>query len=310
MQMRRYPLRPPAPGVYRDVPMETYHQWAAISASMLKQAGGRLRSFRYWLNEDPEAPGAKMRMGTGLHAVVLEPERAREAVVEVPGLKPGSPAHRWQEAAEGRPGRHILPEGGYGVVSAMAERLRATARLGDVIDACRDRELSLVYDDPRVGCAMLRCRIDAVLRSDEVVGGGPLPGKWAHYHEAGDVIIDVKGTRSCEDGVFSGDVYRLGYHVAAALYRRIYEGVVGRKVSAVVLAACEWDRPHETVAYVVGEDFEAIGRAEADEILRAITRAAVTGNWSDDEVVDLVDMEPPGWVVRRFEDGRKFGGGR
>lgn len=309
MLSRRFPIRPPGVGLHRGVPMEVYQAWGAVSASMLKRAAGQLRAFRYWLDEEPDAPTGDMRMGTAFHAMLLEPLFAVGAIIEVPGLKWDSPADKWSRVASGRPGKIPVCEGGVEVLEAMVGALRRTARVGDLLDACEDRELSAVWEDPRTGL-LLRARFDAVLRREAEVAGGPLPAKWEHYHRAGDIIFDAKGTRSSGYDSFAGDVYRLGYHVSAALYREVYEGLTGRKVSRVAFLATEWEEPHLSVGYALGEDYEAIGRAEARELIAAVARGYAEGAWVDEEAVDAVDMEPPGWVVRRFEDGRLFGGGR
>ncbi len=305
MLSKRFPSLPPGPGLHQGVPMDEYHRFGAVSASMLKACQGRLRAFRYWLEQEADPPTAQMRMGTALHALLLEPDRAREDVVEVPGLRWGSGSEAWGRAASARPGRHVVCEGGLAALEGMAASVRATARIGDVLDSTALRELTMVWED-ETGI-LCRGRLDAVIRSDGALPSH-LPPRWAHYLAEGDVLFDLKATRDSHYDVFGVDVYRYGYHVSAAMYRRGYEALTGRKVSRVVFAAAEWERPWCVAAYALDPDYEAIGRMQLGELLKKVATAYADDAWVDDEAADLVDMDAPAWVHRKFEDGLGFGG--
>lgn len=299
MLTKRCPIVPPAPGIHPGVPMEIYQRWGAVSASMLKQAGGRMADLGYWLDQPPDDPTPEMRLGTAFHVACLEPERSAE-IVEVAQVKRNSPAAVWARAAESRPGRTVVCSGWREIIESMRDAVLAYGPVGRLLAAARWREASMVWED-RTGL-LLRGRLDAAVERGSVPG---LSGKWAWYLNEGDVIVDLKATRSAVQETFEGDVYRLGYHLSAAQYAAGYEHLTGRRVSAVVLVACEWARPHAVACYALGAagTWMQIGRSEVDAMLARTARCYVSGEWRDGADGDLVDSEPPGWVVRRFEDG-------
>lgn len=69
------------PGVYDGVPNEVYHDCGAISCSGLKQAKKSVLHYLDYLNSEPKDT-KDLRIGNGVHAAVLEPDRFQSEYID------------------------------------------------------------------------------------------------------------------------------------------------------------------------------------------------------------------------------------
>lgn len=241
------------PGLYADMSNEDYHaehEW--LSSSTLKRALPE----RY-------APGgsqAALDFGTLFHTAALEPDKlAAYTVLDAAriGVKSdGTPAAvptmtvAWKRAvAEAeQAGQVVVAQEDWDRAQAMVAALRAHPEATRLLSGDGIAEESAFWIDD----AGVKHRARADWRK---------PG----------VIVDLKST-SEKPGArnLRGAMYRYGYHLSAAHYLNVYEGL-GCDVQAFALVFVGKEAPHYVTVAEVGPDRLDEGHEQRAEAIARIT---------------------------------------
>lgn len=259
-------LEVPKPGIYPDVPFETYLSWKAVSNSRLSLARRSLLHFREQSNRESPA----LRIGRFIHCGVLEPLaiQMRYAVMPAFELDKGNCTstgkastskatnyyeQKVREFKEMHPGKEIVEQSEYDMLFGISRALNRSARAREYLADAGETELSLVWVDHDT---QLLCKA----RADFINSG----------------INDLK---SCIDAVnFSKSIANYGYHRQAAFYRNGYEILTGKRLPFRLIAV-EKERPYGVRAAPLSEDAIETGESEVRETLRAIAGAYETNQW-------------------------------
>ena len=299
MRSKRHPLTAPEPGVYRGIPSEQYHQFDAVSASTLKQAG--LNRFercwskvRFYLDEKLDLPTYAMYFGSAVHAALLESDTS--AIVEVEKFKnpdtgrdnkigPVTPPKTLIACQNAHPGQMIVGLGDLERIETMVAKAECHPRVGELLDLQSERELTLIWDDDLTG---LRCkgRLDWWIP----------PGK-----EYRGILVDYKTTAAVTQRRFEGVVMDMGYYVSLSLYRR---GIVALGLDsdpAIRIVSQEANAPHDVRLWFMDEWLEKIGDRQVTELLEGYAGCAESGHWPGFRTEDECIVAPL-WMMEQFRE--------
>jgi len=246
----------PEPGVYPGVPFETYASWDAANASLLKALDHTpaLALHRLTHIEDDKPHYA---LGRLFHLLATQPELADGEFVEKPATyvndkgeeKPwhgGAKACKAQMALWLSEGLTPVSADDMNQALAMADSVRTHEKLGPLMDGA-DVELSLVWVDTTTGVTC-KARLDVAKTAAGVIG-------------------ELKSARSAKADDFFNVAYRLGYHIATAMYvdAAIALGLTPEDVPTwYVFAVVEKFPPYLARAFDVHDDPEALSFAFLD----------------------------------------------
>jgi exodeoxyribonuclease VIII len=281
----------PGPGIYENVPFDTYLSWPWISNSSLNSAE---RSLLHYKHRKPIQPTEPMRFGTLCHSGKLEPTSIYRRYVVMPDLtkdiktKDGKPAtnpkataeydqrvNRWAEENAG--GKEIVSQADFdrmlGVVSAVNADPLAHRWFSDA----GHTEVSIVWDDPETG---LRCKS----RLDKVATGER-------------VIADLKTCADCR--WFHRDIATRNYHRQGGMYQEGWAILNGGEMFAFGLAAVESEHPFGTMTAPVCQDDLEAGNDAFHACLRKIKAAQQSNHWPGYE--SPAEWRMPGWKSEATE---------
>ncbi len=280
----------PAPGIYLDLPAETYHDdRLAVSNSGLGLLRRSPAHFRHWELHGERTETAAMAAGRRLHSCVewlLTSREPREEVAVFEGRRAGKAWIAFQEEAAAE-GKEIWTATEFDAAMAMAE--------------------ALVEGNPvmRAVAGHCLCEVSAVAdfdgqlvkaRADLLVTGGAYAG----------AILDLK---TCTDGSPEGflrAVDRHCYDRQSALYLEVFKRA-GAAVDDFYLVSVEKDPPHVSQAYALDVDLLATGRRDFHGLLAKLRHCRDTGDWGGYCESDIETLEAPPWG-RFAADPVTFGG--
>lgn len=271
-------VAPPKPGIYKDVPFETYLEWDAISNSRISQARKSLLHFREQAAIETTKP---LRIGQFVHCGVLEPLAIVMRYAVMPpyeldadnktkgGERSTSKTTKYYETKvaefESRnQGKTIVGEGDYKTLLAISKALGRSINARKYLGEPGEAEVSIVWIDRET---QLTCKA----RIDWLNSG----------------ISDLK---TCVDASkFSASIANYGYHRQGAHYTAGYETITS-EVKPFRLIAAEKSSPFPVRAAPLREDAMELGAIEVRQALRAIADAYESNQWPGYE-------DPKSWAM-------------
>lgn len=255
------------PGVYDDVPFETYVSWNAVNKSNLWEYlyKGCAAKYKYMMTYPKETTTEALMIGHASHTALLEPDKFDKLYIISPELAPDGrwwdrrgTEHKkaWKEFQESVGGRILLTEEQAMLALSLARTLDHSPYVQGALADGR-KEVSIVWNDHRTG---IRCkgRIDI----------------WA-----GNAILDYKTTRSAAIDRFGYDAYKYGYHYQAAFYFDGLRQVIGKEIERFIIIAQEKEPPYLVAFYEIHPDAMGIGRDQYKSNLDEIRECQDAGVW-------------------------------
>lgn len=261
------PIQSPPPGVYEDIPFETYLDWPYLSNSKLSAAAKSMAHFKAGLAVE-ETP--QMRFGSLCHAGKLEPLAIPMRYVVMPAFekdirrpdgseydKPrGTSAYKAlvEKFRDENLTKKIVTDKEYDDMTCVVRALATHERARDYFAGPGQVELCLVWDDPETGLR-LKARLD--------------------MRQTGRVT-DLKTCRDPMD--FARAIAFRGYHRQAAMYLdglRILTGDDAEYCLVAVENAPPWGVRAAPLSSV---DIEA-GREQYQSLLAQIVDCKASSQW-------------------------------
>ena len=244
------------PGVYHGMPAADYHAIDALSASGAKHL---LRSPAHYLaqKEKPMEPTAAMRLGTAVHTMILEPEKADIEIARAPKVdkrtKVGKETLELFERENA--GKLILDADVYDKAAAIAD---AVAKHPVARELLKDgqAETSMLW---------------------EAHDGIPCKARFDYYK--GDGIIDIKTTQDASPDAFARSIAGFKYHMQAAHYLQGYREVTGWDADHFTFIAVETEAPYAIGIYTLDEGSLMSGRILMEKAARAYRTAQEPAAW-------------------------------
>lgn len=271
-------------GLIQDMPAETYHGIAAMSAGGLRRMAVTPRHF-FGLQLDPNRPPQgeptpAMKAGTLFHCALFEPDTVGLRYVAKPAGLDGRTKEVRAWAAE-HAGREIVDQAQIDAAQRMAVNVRALPEIGELM-AEGVGESSAFWIDEKTG-EQCKCRPD-----------------W--YSPAGDGVILLDG-KSCKDASpngFARSIWNWRYDLQAAWYSDGFEIATGKKVHGFVFCAVESDWPHAAAAYMLDDQVLDAARRENRRLLDQYAECKRTSVWPGyPETISLITL--PAWAMKEIE---------
>lgn len=235
--------------------------------------------------EEPRVPSAAMRLGTLVHAMVLEPDAVADRHTAMPryAVMPNFGDLRSRLAREARD--QWRAENGGAEVYTLDEWERAK-RISDAVRAnpCAARLLDLSVARE----LEWRGEIDGITAAGRVD---------LLTRDTGSVILsDLKTCRSAAPALFGAEAARRMYHAQLAWYARGLRSA-GHDVDTLALIAVETVEPYDCVVYTLSDEDWHAGDLLVDEALARYRECSEAGMWPGrGGVGGRMDLRLPKWA--------------
>lgn len=237
----------PNPGIHRDVPAETYHEWDAISASKLKKLADCPAMLKYEMDH-PQTQTDAMRIGSAVHDAILLPDRFAAKYVESPKCDKRTTAGKeaWAAFIAEHAGKQVLDADDMAICKGIRESLLADETARGLLVGRGGNEVSIVWDHKATG---LRCksRIDR-----------------ATEYQGTSCHVDIKTTTDANPDAFRWEVRKYRYHLQAAFYldgcealrggKRRFIFIAVEKMPPYLCSVCELDEDGNSISIQAGRD--------------------------------------------------------
>lgn len=243
------------PGIYRDIPNESYHAGPGISKSGLWTI--HTQSPAHYKFAEREQKN-HFDFGEACHLAILEPNKFEEQVYRGPEDRRGN---KWKDALEwcAVEGKLILTSGDYDSVLTIRDAVHADQWISSIITGGEPLiEASGYWIDEETG-ALCRCRPDL-------------------YRADLGIIVDVKSTVSAHPDAFSRSVVNYGYHAQEAFYSDGWRQA-GCNVEGFVFLAWEKKSPFAYAVYELPPSIVEEGRATMRKALNTYSECQADDNW-------------------------------
>lgn len=262
------------PGIYPDIPAETYHELPFVSNSYLSR-----------LDKCPAA--AKVRMeetdalvfGRAAHSYVLEgPEVFCQEFIVAPKIDKRTKAgkEQWAEFQASNVGRGLITADDMATIEAMRDAVHshpfARKLLGMGVS-----EQTVIWEDLQTGI-MCKCRPDRI----------PSGGK--------GVLVDLKTTQDAGEIAFSRSMVKYGYARQAAMYLDGVNRATGETYDAFAFITVEKSEPYRVETYLIDPEFIQWGRLEYQRLLRLEQLCRAEGAYPNYQHSELVTIYKPNYL--------------
>lgn len=253
------------PGLYENIPFQTYLNWEVMSQSTLKAGMNSMSHLKAALaGERTKVVTDAMQLGTALHCAFLEPELMPDKVVRWDGgTRRGE---KWNGFCDEHEGKVILTPIMYEKLVGMVRSLRKHPEIKRWANVIETTELSAVGE---VNGLLMKGRADALTP---------------------DPLFDLKKTTSTDPRAITNTVLSFGYHIQGAVYRQLFNR------DRMILAFIEETPPYDVVPYELSPAFLRLGKKIVDELTTAYL-ACEKSDWWPGRSDDVVLIEPPDWAV-------------
>jgi len=202
-----------------------------ISASGLKQIAKK--SVAHYLNGSPIKETDSMRLGTAVHARILEPELFDDEIAVMPDLNLRTKDGRTERDAfvERNKEKTVIRQEDMHTIHAIYENFKHHILAPELVKGMIEYSHYGVEDGIEI-----RCRPDV-------------------YNPETKVIADVKTTQDNSPKAFRGDIYKYGYHIQAAFYCSALSNITGEMYSPLNFRfiAVETNHPYSCEVYALNE---------------------------------------------------------
>lgn len=255
---------------------EEYHAHQAVGSSSLRTLIQQSPAHYLWNRENPGESTPAQRLGTIIHAAILEPGLYRESVV----VEPEFAGKGSREAKENwhleNHGKMILKRDQVDMISGILKAISANKKASQLIAAGRAEE-SLFWTDPETGIE-LKAR----------------PDFFRDAHQ----VIDVKSTADAGYQSFKKDIGNYMYHVQAAVYLDGASHIFDRKFDEFIILAVEKEPPYAVNCFLLEESAINEGCALYYKALKTLAECMKTGVYpAYPEELQHVDL--PTWAYGR-----------
>lgn len=260
-------------GVYSDMTAPNYHAIDALSASGAKHL---LRSAAHYLaqKEQPMQPTAAMRLGTAVHTMILEPEKADIEIARAPKLdkrtKVGKETFELFERENA--GKLILDADAYDKAAAIADAVYKHPQARELLKDGQS-EVSMLW---------------------EAHDGLPCKARFDYYR--GDGIVDIKTTQDASPDGFARNIASLKYHMQAAHYLQGYRELTGWDADHFTFVAVENEPPYAIGIYRLDEPSLMSGRMLMEKAAMAFRQAKQPAGWHGYSP-DIQTISVPSWAL-------------
>lgn len=278
------PAPPPfVPGVFADMPNDTYHAIDCLSSSGAKTIVNRSLAHYRYERENPREPTDAMRLGTVTHTAILEPDKLDALVLIRPDeidarTKDGKAALAALNAQAAAEKRMLVKQSDYDRVLRMRDAVHRHPGAQRLL-AGAQREVSYFWNDASTQ-APLKCRPDILQRFGDDLG-----------------LSDIKTCSDASPAGFGRQIAAFDYHLSASFYFSGMEHVEHRTPLFFAFIAVESEAPHGVGVYTLTPDALLAGARKANRAIVAYAEARRTGYWRSYSTL-IEPAQLPAWALR------------
>ncbi|MGY1945302.1 PD-(D/E)XK nuclease-like domain-containing protein [Nocardia asiatica] len=271
---------PAEPGLYAGVPDDVYHgDRNSVSSSQLRDLC-EMTPYEFWWRREHKVRKVTedMELGTAVHVLALEPERAAEKLIEVP-------SKTWNGKADQATRAQARKEGKVALLTARMESARWMARnilddpdVGHMIREGQS-ELSAYCPDSETGI-MRRVRPDCTY----VLSDGRV------------IALDIKKSGSAAPTHFAKSIRDFGYHQQKPYYVDVLRDLY-IDVAEFWFVVVSDSPPHLVTVNRIPDDFVEYGRALNRAALDLYAKCTETGEWPA-FAHGIHEISQPRWAYR------------
>jgi exodeoxyribonuclease VIII len=265
--------------MFIDETNEAYHARTEVSASMLKKLDESPRLFEahYVTRTIPSRQSDAMRLGSAVHAAILEYALFDEMYVVCPAECSDRRTKAYKEWANGVGMRQILTDDEAARIAGCQKALLNNKTAATIIDAVSIVEKSFAYEDflTQVPC---RVRFDAL---------------------AGDVIVDLKTVSDGSEAEFVRSVANYRYHLQAAHYLEGFRTLDPSRDWQFVFITLETVAPYRCRVFKLDDESLMIAANRRTELLESYKRRLADGDWSEENENEVVTLSLPKWFKHK-----------
>ena len=265
-----------------------YNEAKGIRRSDLWKMEDSPEKFKYFL-EHPEEQTAAMAFGSACHKMILEPETFGDEYAIAPQCDRRTKEGKamWNAFAEDNEGKTIV---GFDDAQAMADMETALEECPLAYQILRTMkgtaETPFFWTDPDTG-------EDCKIKLDRL-------GEW---DDGKLVVVDYKTATSAETNRFCHDVFKLGYHMQAAMYTEGVQIALGLDYRPqFIFVVQEKKAPYAVNVIEVSDDVMRAGTAKFHELLQKYSECKAVDIWPG-YVSDIPNETIlPGWYMAGDEE--------
>lgn len=243
------------PGIYTDIPNETYHSWPGVSRSQLVKLAETPAHLKDHLDDPVHVETPAMAFGSAVGVMVLQPELFDDEYIVMPDIDGRTTEAKSFKAAAEKKGKKILTHSDGRWAKAIAVRVRDSVPFRRWLNDPPMIETSIVWEMDDYLC---RARLDLI----------------AH-----DTIVDLKTTIKTARW-FPYEIFNRRYHWQAYWYLKAAENVGIDRDTFTIIAAHK-ARPFLVSLHEITRDSEAyaIAAEECEAAFETYKTCMRTGQW-------------------------------
>ena len=266
-------------GYYENMPANEYHADRSLGSSSFKELLRAPAWFRYYRdNPDKRPVNPAMNLGTAIHLLTLEPERAAEELIVWPKRRAGK---EWAYFCEINADKTIITADEYEIASGCAEAVRT-----------HPVAARYFFDHPGVAEASYFTEINGVrvkCRPDWRPSDVP-------------AVVDLKTTTDARLNSFSRVLFNMKYHLQAALYLDIVSLVENQgQLIDWFWVVVEIKPPHLVQVYRALPGCLHSGRSNYESLLAVYKHCKEESHWPGYDPT-VLEIGLPKWAEKQEED--------
>ena len=278
------------PGVYPDMPMDEYHSSKAVSSTGLRKVGRSIDHYEAYLADD-SVPSKAFRVGTAVHAAVLEPELFEEVYENLPPEEAQGLSKTYRTTARMLADGMTVPE------IADKRDIKLKTIKNNHISKAGVQKLRVWYqnNDPSEIVELPGDELDTVKRCRDAVANHPVARNLidagdpeiSHFWEDEDtglmcrcrpdadlandgILVDLKTTRDARKRDFQRSMANYGYHTQGAFYLDGSSAASGQVRHTFIFIAVETSEPYGVRIYRLGDEAVDRGRQQCRRNLQTL----------------------------------------
>lgn len=236
-------------------PYAEYAAIQALNASALKRLDVSPLHYRHYMQHGGGDESDPLRVGTGLHTLLFEPDLFDEEIAVWEGDRRGN---AWKEFAEANASRTILKTAQVDLVRGMADAILEHPAIAPYLEGV-ESERTITWTDPRSGFPC-KARLDG-------------------WHPATRTLLDLKSAADANPRAFGNAAARLKYDLQLAHYKRGVEAVTGEALEKVAVIVVEKAAPYDCGLLTISDDFLYAAEERLDALFAKLRGCLDTGIW-------------------------------
>ena len=268
----------PEPGIYEDVPQQTYRAWNAMNYSRLKHMARSAEDYHYAVTH-PKPPNEGMRLGSAVDTLIHEPhewERLYYVAAKADRrTKAGKEAAAKAEEQAG--GREVISAADEALARRCAEAVQSHAAAASLLARGR-AQVCVVWHDEETNI-LCKARLDWVTELE---------------------LVDLKSDKDAEVHGFAAAGVSYGYPLQTSMYHDGWLAVTGQSLPFTLIVV-QNNPPHKVRVRTLGARSIQAGRQAYRQALNDLVVCQRRGVWKEPEVIET--FEWPNWYLLQMGVG-------